>query len=76
MFNQNQQYNFMDAVNVIALLIGLENLFENRTQSAQNDVQAANDAQARYLLEKIGKKFDEQNLMLEKIIELLQKETP
>lgn len=32
MFNQNPQYqnNFMDAINVIALLIGLENLFENR----------------------------------------------
>lgn len=33
MFNQNQ--NFMNAVDILALLIGLQNLMENRQQSAQ-----------------------------------------
>lgn len=33
----------------------------NRLQSAQNDVHAANDKQAQYLLEEITRKFDEQN---------------
>lgn len=67
-----QNQNFMNAVDVLALLIGLQNLFENRQQSAQNDVQAANDAQAKYLLEELGKKFDEQNTMLSKILEILE----
>ena len=33
-------------------------------QSAQNDVQSANDKQAQFLLEEINKKFDEQNRIL------------
>lgn len=57
------------------------NLLENREQSKQNDVQAANDQQAQYLLQEINRRFDEQNkildeqnIMLEKLIELLQEE--
>lgn len=38
---------------------------ENRLQSAQNDVQAANDRQAEYLLNEINRRFDEQNKILE-----------
>lgn len=71
MFNQQNQ-NFMSAVDLAALLIGIVNLQENRIQSAQNDVQTANDAQAKYLLEELGKKFDEQNAMLSKILEILE----
>ncbi len=44
---------------------------ENRQQSAQNDVAAANDKQAEYLLEELGRKFDEQNEMLGKILEVI-----
>ena len=40
---------------------------ENRLQSAQNDVQMANDRQAKYLLEEINRRFDEQNEMLRNI---------
>lgn len=70
MFNQNQ--NFMNAVDIVALLIGIINLQENRQQSAYNDVHAANDAQAKQLLDELGKKFDEQNTMLSKILEMLE----
>lgn len=54
---------------------------ENRIQSAQNDVQAANDRQAHYLLQEINRRFDEQNnileeqnMILERLIELMEKE--
>lgn len=62
----------MNAINIIALLIGMENLYENRTQSAQNDVQSANQQQAEYLLDEINKRFEEQNKLLERILGLLE----
>ena len=38
----------------------------------QNDVGAANDKQAAYLLSELGRKFDEQNVMLQKIYDKLE----
>lgn len=70
MFNQNQ--NFMNAVDLAALLIGLMNLLENRQQSAQNDVNAANEREARYLLDELGKRLDAQDAMLKEILETLK----
>ena len=58
----NDQNNTL--IDIIALFIGLQNLFENRIQTAQNDVNAANDAQAEYLLSEINRRFDEQNEIL------------
>lgn len=76
--NQNQQYqdNYMNAVDILALLIGIQNLCENRQQSAQNDVNAANEREARYLLDELGKRLDEQDAMLKEILRRLNKETP
>ena len=65
------QNDFINLVNVLSLLIGAENLQENREQSRQNDVKTANDKQAQYLLEEINKRFDEQNQMLRKLLDLL-----
>lgn len=70
MFNQSQ--NFMDAIDIAALLIGIINLCENREQTAYNDVHAANDEQARLLLDKLGKRLDKQDAMMARIIELLE----
>lgn len=72
--NYNQQFesNFMNAVNIVALMIGFQNLFENRQQSEQNDVNAANDKQAQFLLTELNKKFDEQNKMLSAILDILR----
>lgn len=58
---------------VASFLLGYENLIENRQQSAHNDVSAANDKQAQYLLEELGRKFDEQNAILKKILEAVTK---
>lgn len=67
----------MDALNLLNLYsiwLGLENLYENRQQSEQNDVNAANDKQAHYLIDKLGKKFDEQNGKLDRILEILERQ--
>ena len=63
----------IDLISVISFLVGLENLYENRQQSEQNDVQSANDRQAKYLLEWLGRKFEEQNELLRKILEKIEK---
>lgn len=64
---------FADLLAVWSLMLGYQNLDENRQQSAHNDVSAANDQQAKYLLVELGKKFDEQNQMLKEILEAVKK---
>ena len=77
---QDQNNELIDLINILSFVVGLQNMQENRLQSAQNDVQAANDRQAEYLLNEINLRFDEQNKildeqnrMLERLIELLEK---
>lgn len=69
----DRQFDFLDALNVASFLLGLENLYENRSQSAQNDVGAANDKQASYLLSEIEKRLDRQDRTLEAILEKLER---
>lgn len=66
---EQKQLTAIDLISIVSFLVGLENLSENRQQSAHNDVQAANTKQAQFLLDELGKKFDEQNEMLRKIME-------
>lgn len=72
----NQKLEFSDLIGIISLYLGIRNLTENEQQSdaqlkllRDNDVQSANDRQAQYLLEELGRKFDEQNQMLKEILE-------
>lgn len=67
-------------VGLLSLYLGVRNLTENEAQSdaqmkilQQIDVGAANDRQAAYLLEELGRKFDEQNAMLKQILEAVKK---
>lgn len=64
----------LDIISLLSLLLGYENLIENRQQSKQNDVQAANDKQAAYILAELDRKFGEQNKMLRQILEVLTRE--
>lgn len=73
MSGQDKEFSALDALTVLSFLLGYENLMENREQSRQNDVSDANDKQAKYLLDELGRKFDEQNTMLKKILEALGK---
>lgn len=66
--------DFFDLINIISVLIGLQNLQENREQSAHNDVQSANASQAKFLLNELTKQFEKQNEMLKEILIILKKE--
>lgn len=70
--NSPHQQNIMDALQIVSLMLGYQNLLENREQSAHNDIQAANDKQAQFLLEELKKLFQEQNSMLFEILSELR----
>lgn len=76
----SNQLEFADLLALYSIYLGSRNLIENEQQSDQQikilrqiDVGAANDRQAAYLLEELGRKFDEQNKMLREILEELRK---
>jgi tRNA1(Val) A37 N6-methylase TrmN6 len=69
----SNQGNFLDLINALSLIIGIQNLQENREQSAQNDIHSENDKQAKYLLFEISRQFEEQNKLLYKILNILEK---
>lgn len=68
-----QKFDALDIISVLSFFLGYKNLMENREQSAHNDVSAANDKQAQFLLEELGRKFEEQNQMLREILEVLSR---
>lgn len=68
-----QQNNNADLLNIISILLAVQNLQENREQTKQNDVQAANDRQAEYLMNKIDQRFDKQNQQIYIIKEKVDK---
>lgn len=69
----NGGFEELDLLTVVSLIIGYENLVENRAQSAHNDVNASNSQQAKFLLQEIHRKFDEQNVMLREILDEVRK---
>ncbi len=71
--NEQAQDNFFNSIGLISFLVGVQNLQENRQQTAANDVHAANDEQAKLLLTEIRKLFEEQNRTLEKQNEMLER---
>jgi hypothetical protein len=76
----NFNNNFFDILNLASLIVGIQNLNENREQSAHNDIQTENQRQAEFLLSEISRQFAdikslfaEQNKTLERIVQALQK---
>jgi hypothetical protein len=76
----NFNNNFFDILNLASLIVGIQNLNENREQSAHNDIEAENQKQAQFLLAEIRRQFAEikdlfaeQNKTLERIVQALQK---
>lgn len=68
----NKPLEIGDIINAMALIIGLQNLEENREQSQYNDVKRENDKQAKYLLYEIKSQFEKQNKILEQQSEMLK----
>lgn len=67
------QTNDFDLLQILSIILGYQNLIENRQQSTHNDVNVANDKQAGFLLEELNRKFEEQNAMLERILKAVEK---
>lgn len=65
---RNNFLNYMDAIEILSFIVAVKNLYENREQSAHNDVQSANTNQTHLLLNELNKKFEEQNEMLGDIV--------
>jgi DNA anti-recombination protein RmuC len=71
----NNNPNYSDLLNALSLILAIENLKQNEAQSQYNDVHRANDEQAELLLEKINKRFAEQNENIDRILGILQEHT-
>lgn len=70
--NDGSNDNFGDLLNLISILLGYENLMENRQQSAENNISKSNQEQARQILDDLHAQFNEQNAMLEYQNQLLE----
>lgn len=76
----DKQYDFLDFLSIMSFYLGYRNLIENEQQSKstdelikKNDINSSNDKQARFLLEELNRKFEEQNAMLERILKAVEK---
>ena len=62
---------YSELLNIVSVMLAIQNLKENREQSAHNDIQAANDEQTHRILEVIEVRFNKQNKEIEKIKSML-----
>lgn len=60
--NNDMSGNLLD---LVSILLGYENLIENRQQSEDNNVEKHNRIQSDALLQDLHEQFDKQNEMLE-----------
>lgn len=67
--NNNWSGNLL---NVLSILLGYENLMENRQQSADNDIERHNQKQAKQILDDLHEQFAYQNRLLEEILNILK----
>lgn len=70
--DEQRQLSFVDILSILSFVVAIQNLEENRQQSAYNDVQSANAKQEKHLLQEVKKMFEEQNKMLNDILDLLR----
>lgn len=63
--NDGSNDNFGILLDIISILLGYENLMENRQQSAENNISKSNQEQAKQILDDLHEQFNEQNTMLE-----------
>lgn len=71
--NDGSNDNFGILLDIISILLGYENLMENRQQSAENNINKSNQEQAKQILDDLHEQFNEQNAMLEYQNHLLER---
>lgn len=72
--NNQDFWNALNLLNIYSIILAEQNLIENREQSAANDVHAANDEQAKFLLDELSKRFDRLQKTMDDILEILKTE--
>lgn len=72
MDNDNNNDMFGNMLDVLSIMLGYENLMENRQQSANNDVAKHNSEQTKKLLDDLHSQFNKQNKILEYQNKLLE----
>lgn len=70
--SNNVNDNIDNLLNIISVILGYENLIENRRQSAENNINVSNQNQARLILNDLHRQFERQNKMLQEILILLK----
>ena len=63
---------FFDLLNLLSVVIGYENLMENRQQSEDNNIAKHNQEQAKQILDDLHAQFDYQNSLLSEILQILK----
>lgn len=72
MTGESKQLTFLDLLNVLSFLIGLENLEANLTQSDKQDLQHDLSETAERLLTEIHAHLEDQDAKIEKIMKRLE----
>lgn len=60
-----EEFTFLDVLNILSFILGYTNLQENRQQSADSDK----------LLHELSERFDEQDIILHRILEVLKNDS-
>ena len=67
--------DFINAIQIVSLIVDLMNYKENLTQSDKDDIMNHLDQQTKDILTKVQDALEDQNKMLREILRLLQEET-
>ena len=73
--NNNNQFTFLDILNIMSFCIGLMNLDENLGQGDKQDILEEFSEKADILLMDIHKHLTEQDKKIDKIMEVLSNES-
>ena len=66
------QLNMMDILSIVSFYIGLKNYQENLSQSDKDDLMNKLDTQTKEILQELSAEIEKQNVMLERILKLLE----
>lgn len=72
MSNESRQLSFLDLLNILSFLIGLENLESNLTQNDKADLQKSLSENAECLLTEIHAHLEAQDEKIDKILKRLE----
>ena len=70
MYNQD----FLNALQLVSFIVGVQNYKENLTQNDKDDIMNRLDQQTKDILTKVQSEIERQNDMLEEILERLRME--